>query len=206
MLKKNTYEKTNWLIIFLFGVTACENDSQVVKREYDLVNFQEALKHTAKRIGDYRQRLNSGRTSSQENISESDAQTIIAPLLNESRVLIESYGIDVMAEFGSLSNPDMVAGAISIYRMELAISSGASLSDVEQALDVTPEYQTTSSVYGCALNAAGVTVLIELARGGARYLSKQLAIKAIKKIAGKVLGPVGAAIAVLEFGDCMGWW
>jgi hypothetical protein len=57
--------------------------------------------------------------------------------------------------------------------------------------------------YDCALRAVGIDAVIELFNG---KVTKQIAKKAIRKIASRALGWVGAAWAAYEFGDCMGWY
>ena len=57
--------------------------------------------------------------------------------------------------------------------------------------------------YDCALRAVGIDAVIELFNG---KVTKAIAKKAIRKIASRALGWVGAAWAAYEFGDCMGWY
>jgi hypothetical protein len=40
---------------------------------------------------------------------------------------------------------------------------------------------------------------------GIQKLGKKGAYKLLKKIAGRTLGPIGVALAVYDFADCMGW-
>nr|WP_321232588.1 hypothetical protein [uncultured Psychroserpens sp.] len=58
-------------------------------------------------------------------------------------------------------------------------------------------------IAACALQAIGADVIVNLAIYGTKALKKHALKKAIRKIAAKFLGPIGVAIAVVEFGICM---
>lgn len=57
--------------------------------------------------------------------------------------------------------------------------------------------------YDCLLRSVGIDAVVELFNG---KVTKAIAKKAIRKIVSRTLGWVGAAIAVYEYGDCMGWY
>lgn len=57
--------------------------------------------------------------------------------------------------------------------------------------------------YDFALSAVGIDAVLELFNG---KVTRAIAQKAIRKIASRTLGWVGAAWAAYEFGDCMGWY
>lgn len=57
--------------------------------------------------------------------------------------------------------------------------------------------------YDCLLRAVGIDAVIELFNG---KVTKEIAKKAIRKVVGRTMGWVGAAIAVYEFGSCMNWY
>jgi len=202
--------KTKVLLFFLsVGLIISCTEQNETKPIYDIKKFQGVLLNSAKKINELKSKSQGSRSANGPEgptIEGADAEAIIQPLMEESRLLIESYDINLLEEFGSYDNPDIVAGALSIYRLEMLIASGATIEQINAELDAQSTYASNSDLFDCALQAAGVTILIELGRGGARYLSKQLAIKAIKKVAARVLGPIGAAWAAYEFGDCMGWW
>jgi hypothetical protein len=201
-------KKTILSIVAVILISSCE-DRVEVETTYDLSKFQKVLLQSADKINLIKSRTQKdqlvGRYGA-PTFSEEEAEEIIDPLMEESRQLIQSYGINIMEEFGSNDNPSIVSGALSIYRLEMLVASGASLEQINRELDAQNSYTTNSDLFDCALEAAGITILIELGNRGATYLSKQLAIKAIKKVAARVLGPIGAAWAAYEFGECMGWW
>ncbi|TKB99037.1 hypothetical protein [Pedobacter cryophilus] len=64
-----------------------------------------------------------------------------------------------------------------------------------------------SQIGDCAGDALGVSaVAIALQSGLNTSTGKALLSKAIRKVASRSLGWIGAAIFAYEFGDCMGWW
>lgn len=196
---------------FIFAVAliiSCTEQNEI-KPSYDIKKFQGVLLNSVEKINELKSKSQGSRLANGPEgptIEGEDAEAIIQPLMEESRQLIESYDINILAEFGSYDNPDIVSGALSIYRLEMLVASGATLEQINAELDAQNTYTSNGDLFDCALQAAGVTILIELGNGGARYLSKQLAVKAIKKVAARVLGPIGAAWAAYEFGECMGWW
>jgi hypothetical protein len=55
------------------------------------------------------------------------------------------------------------------------------------------------------MDALGVNAAVVLVNTGIQGLGKGAIIKIFKKIAGRTLGPIGIALAVYDFIDCMGW-
>lgn len=64
-------------------------------------------------------------------------------------------------------------------------------------------WTTGSQVGDCAAKAIGADLLFSFAQSGAKAWSKAAIKKAFKTIAKRALGPVGAAVAVVEFAICM---
>jgi len=63
---------------------------------------------------------------------------------------------------------------------------------------------SVNSVVDCAMDALGIPA--GLIVGSAKNLGRKALLKAARKLATRMLGWVGAGIAVYEFGDCMEWW
>ncbi|OUR91586.1 hypothetical protein A9Q87_09770 [Flavobacteriales bacterium 34_180_T64] len=64
-----------------------------------------------------------------------------------------------------------------------------------------------SQVGECAGDALGISAIAEVMRRGINTSAgKALLKKAIRKVASRALGWIGAAIFIYEFGDCMNWW
>tara|TARA_R110002073_G_scaffold108336_9_gene243611 strand:+ start:44811 stop:45632 length:822 start_codon:yes stop_codon:yes gene_type:complete len=62
---------------------------------------------------------------------------------------------------------------------------------------------TPQDWYDCLLRSVGIDAVVELFNG---KVTKEIAKKAIRKVASRTLGWIGVAIAVYEYGDCMGWY
>ena len=64
-----------------------------------------------------------------------------------------------------------------------------------------------STIGKCAGDALGVSAIAAvLQQGVGTAAGKALLKKAIRKVATRALGWIGAAVFVYEFGDCMDWW
>jgi hypothetical protein len=137
-------------------------------------------------------------------ISEEEAQSLIQPLVVQSKQLIESYGIETNSELEQTSDEDLVVSALSIYRAEVLLANGYTLEQIENDLNNQTNLRK-QDVIDCLGDVLIVGAVISGLQQGAKKLSKELAIKAIKKVAARFLGPIGAMIAVFEFSDCMGW-
>lgn len=162
-------------------------------------------------------RVNSTTRSTIEGMSEPELKLIIEPVVSSGLDLLISYGIsenEIIAEFGSLNSPDISRAALAVSQLENLANDGYVIqgfdeSDFVLAGIFIPEAHA-SEIYDCALQAAGVKVLMELASeglvAGAKKLGKKGALKLVKKVAARSLGWVGAGVAAYEFGDCMNWW
>lgn len=146
-------------------------------------------------------------------------QNIIEQVQPSSLKLIRSYGItdaEIIAEFGSLTNPAINEAAMMIAETDNLLAHGYTLDFLDSrdyvsslysscGTDAFAEVQADPTVGGCIGEAAGITVLTKALQGGLKSLGKQGALKLIKKVASKYLGWVGAAVMVIEFSECMGW-
>lgn len=148
-----------------------------------------------------------------------ELQNMINQVQSSSLSLIRSYGIsdaEIIAEFGSLTNPAINEAAMMITETDNLLAHGYTLDFLDSRDYVSSLYsslgtaayadvQADPTVGGCIGEAAGITVLTKALQGGLKSLGKQGAMKLIKKVASKYLGWVGAAVMVLEFSECMGW-
>lgn len=128
------------------------------------------------------------------NLDESEAMQLLSPHLNNSLTFFYNRGFsqaELINEFGSLDNPNIVAAADGLRKIE-AVHPDNNISN-----RMEPDY------YDCLLRAVGIDAVIELFNG---KVTKEIAKKAIRKVVGRTMGWVGAAIAVYEFGSCMNWY
>ena len=63
---------------------------------------------------------------------------------------------------------------------------------------------TWSEVGHCASHALGMDVLFSLGSSGATVWTMGVIKTAFKKVAQRMMGPIGVAIAVVDFGFCLG--
>ncbi|NCP53328.1 MAG: hypothetical protein GW817_13880 [Flavobacteriales bacterium] len=135
--------------------------------------------------------------------------------LDNSIALLNSFGVtnqDIIEEFGSLENPDIITTALASSRIEEQSQLGYYVVDFETGynystdsyVDLKGMNNTANSVVDCAMDALGIPA--GLIVGSAKNLGRKALLKAARKLATRMLGWVGAGIAVYEFGDCMEWW
>lgn len=151
-------------------------------------------------------------------LGESEAREFMLPMVQSGVELLRSYGLsdhEIIFEFGSLDSPEISRAALAITRFEDLVNDGYILDGYDDTdfiiagLFFQSAYAGGSQWYDCAIRAAGVEVLVQMGQAGISNIVKRLGkkgvIKLIGKIASRTLGYVGAAIAVYEFSDCMGW-
>ena len=152
-----------------------------------------------------------------ESMDEYELKPILEPIIFSGVELLRSYGLtdqEIINEFGSLTSPDISRAALAISQFESLANDGYTIEGFDHtdfvfsSLFVSQAF--ASDVYDCALQAAGVKVLVELAEAGlgegVKKLGKKGVQKLVRKVASRTLGWVGAGVAAYEFGDCMGWW
>lgn len=149
---------------------------------------------------------------------EEELQNIIDQVQASSLNLIRSYGIsdaEIIAEFGSLTNPAINEAAMMITETDNLLAHGYTLDFLDSQDYVSSLFssfgtsayavQADPTVGGCIGEAAGITILTQAIQGGLKSLGKKGAMKLISKVASRYLGWVGAAVMVIEFSECMGW-
>lgn len=149
-----------------------------------------------------------------ESKTEIEVKNLLYPLVDDSQELLLSYGItendlkEIFYEIGILDIND--PSLIIISEMILAIEKeNKTLAfNHNNLLGLSAfAYQQQPNIYDCALRSIGVTAVIEAFEKGIHgAVGKALLKKAIRKVAVKALGWVGAVVAVYEFGNCMNWW
>jgi len=149
---------------------------------------------------------------------EALALEYVAELESSALNLIKSYGVteaEIISEFGSLDPGKITLAAQSILATEDMIDNQQTLSifDEEdyslvalQMLGVnSANAQAQDTFGGCVADALGVYAVAEITEKGIKGLGKKGVLKIIRKVAGKALGPIGVALAVYDFADCMDW-
>ncbi|MCZ8023223.1 MAG: hypothetical protein O9294_15775 [Cytophagales bacterium] len=146
---------------------------------------------------------------------EEELLNIIDQVQPSSLNLIRSYGItdaEILAEFGSLTNPAINEAAMMITETDNLLAHGYTLDFLDDQDYLSSLYSSFGTVAyadptvgGCIGEAAGITILTQALQGGIKSLGKKGALKILSKVASRYLGWVGAAVMVIEFSECMGW-
>ena len=150
-------------------------------------------------------------------MNETEANEIVQPLIEPSAQFLQSYYEINIYEYLPAGSPKIAQiGALAI-RLKQLEDEGKSIDTtssnywfvppvemVSQANGELPTNPVNPSIFDCAMDALGVPAGLLI--GSAKDLTKAALIKAAKKLATRVVGWIGVAIAVYEFGDCMNWW
>ncbi len=146
------------------------------------------------------------------NISVQAAQNSLLPTLNEAKNYLRSKGL-TDTDIQNLITADEDGPAMSesnlipvVMQLIAEEQRRGSLTKVNFSLMFgTSAY--ASQIGECAGDALGVSAIAAVLNEGlSSAVGKKLLKKAIRRVASRALGWVGAAIFVYEFGDCMGWW
>lgn len=145
-------------------------------------------------------------------ISVQAAQNSLQPTLTEAKNYLYSKGytdadIDYLLaadeEGLAMSESDLIPAVMQLIAEEQNPSLAATF-------DYVSFFGTTahaSQIGECAGDALGISAFAGVLSAGVNSDNgRRLLKKAIRKVASRALGWVGAAIFVYEFGDCMDWW
>jgi hypothetical protein len=211
----------------LFIVTICfqactKENNYVEKRnsevELKLNAFKIALSNTKSEIIQMKQNKLasfSNKPTFNENPNFDYSTYFINSIHYPAIELIRSYGItdqEIINELGSLDSAKIVLTAQSILVAESLIDKGQTLiffepEDLSYATLGLIGIQTAfaETIGGCLLEAVGIAGLAEIVEHGIAGLGSKGVLKLLRKVAGKYLGPIGAALAAYDFAECMDW-
>lgn len=133
---------------------------------------------------------------------EAQMKSSLAPALYSSKKVLATYGISnafLKESFGSDDDPRILVAAMVLAETQSGVYNGNRASLVSAFLQTDPDKEDW---FDCAIRAVGIDAVMEMLNG---RITEAIAKKAIKKIATRSLGWVGAAIAAYEFAKCMGW-
>lgn len=186
------------LFTLSFGIISCSTDSLEDSQNESLeVDFKGILFDVQNMFNKTTTDSNSRLDPNIKYLTEDELQQYLEQNLASCVDFLRSRGFsdtELIDEFGSLNNPAIIASVDWIHKIEQVQPMTSSNTSAR----VKP-----NDWYDCLLRAVGIDTVIELING---KVSKQLAKKAIRKIVGKTLGWAGVAIALYEYGDCMGWY
>jgi len=200
------------LKLLLFGgafvIQSCQTDSigsyTSIEQELALSKFESLVRTSVPKIRRMAEKHNNlllSRSTNNESKTrtEEEAKQVLRPLIQGSKELFSAYGISESDFVEELDSEDP-----RIAMLGLALLSAKTNKEVAvnlSGLFVSSLY--AQDAYDCALRAVGIEAVVELFNG---QVTSAIAKRAIRKIASRALGWVGAAWAVYEFGDCMGWY
>jgi hypothetical protein len=145
-------------------------------------------------------------------ISVPQAQQALEPTLIQAKNYLYAKGLtDLDIQFllaADEEGPAMQESALIPIVMQLiAVEQNQNVASNVNYLSFFGSSAHASQIGECAGDALGFSAIAGLAAGSLETSAgKALLKKAIRKIASRALGWVGAAIFTYEFGDCMGWW
>lgn len=145
-------------------------------------------------------------------ISEEDANNSLKPLIQKSKEYLYGIGfteaeIQAMLIENNATEAELVPFVVALVEEEKKgnlYTQNQSWSPL--SFFSTPAYAadiTWKKAGDCALTVIGIDIFKEMATSGAKKVTVALAKKAFSTVAKKILGPVGAVIALVEFSACL---
>ena len=213
-MKKLLYTPLKWgygpniiavCLIFFIGssMLSCSDDRQIpdpVERENAKIHFKNDLVHSLPGLSDLID--NKGNGLGQKEIDR-EIQRMLGPAIQSGKRLLSTYGAGpefLTEEFGSDNDPRILTASLifaGLEDREFQRNTASLLAFLVQE----PE-NGDKDWFDCAIRAVGIDAVMEMLNG---RITASISKKAIKKIATRSLGWVGAAIAAYEFAKCMGW-
>jgi hypothetical protein len=145
-------------------------------------------------------------------INEDQAIKIIAPLVESSALYLKTqYDINVYDYFYP-GDPEIAQIGAFALRLEDAAAKGLVIDQNQLDAWLNELHLSTngnaivpqSRVVDCALDALGIPAAMIMGAVSSS-MTKAAVLKAVRKLATRVLGWVGVAIAVVDFASCMDW-
>lgn len=138
----------------------------------------------------------------------------IKPIIQESKTYLKSIGFsdkeiqDMLIE--NKSDESQLVTLVMLLVSNEVKQTETAQSAIKDPLHLlfTPIYANDNNilmrnVFDCGLEALGANVLVALGQSTAKTWSKAVIKSVFKTVAKKVVGPIGVAIAVVDFGLCM---
>ena len=210
-------------LLLLFGAMifhGCESNEaefEDFQRQEALSKFEAVVKETTPRISSIVSDHVAGLSNDvllnvkSNRQLEHKAKRIMKPLVEETKELLLTYNVteeEVTREFEDANDPRIALVGLFILAAEneekkkvavnFAQAFGTfSFAQTNELTEAKPDW------VDCMITAVGIDVAVEFLKGN---VTEAIAKKAIRKIASRVLGALGAAIAAYEFASCMGWF
>ncbi len=195
-------------LVFVFGaftLQSCEEEEIINPNEEQriaLENFKSVLEQNSSVVGSLNDDFTYNANSKGNIKSEEEALEFLKPMIESSKELFATYEVtdsDIKEVFGDSNDPRVVVVSLAILYAE---SEKGNVSVDFSALFGSSVY-AQGGVWECAGQALGFYAIAEIFAG---QVSNSAILGAFKKVAARTLGWVGLALAIYEFGDCMGYW
>lgn len=194
-----------------------EEEYKILKHEEALTSFEALVKTTTPEIKhlmeEYPADLKNPNLIDQKNAQklEKEFNYLLQPLVDETKDLLKWYNVEeeyLTKEFTNPNDPRIALVGLFLLAAESKEKQGVAL-NFAQAFGTLSYAQNTEISEAkpdwveCMITAVGIDAVVEFLKGN---VTEAIAKKAIKKIASRALGFIGAAVALYEFGSCMQWY
>lgn len=196
------------IVILVLGGVGCQREAETpeyknVERELALDGLENAFRKSGFTLA---------KTGRKGITEKGDAvRAALNPALAQSKKLLRTYGVSeefLNNEFKDPNDPRIILAGLCFLATERQDGQARSINRAH--LFDLGLFANHSFLFGaqkdwmeCLLTAVGVDAIVEFLKGN---ITETLAKKAIRKIASRTLGWIGAALAVYEYGSCMDWY
>jgi hypothetical protein len=210
--------------VFLIGAAMTLESCQSTEEEYKTLQQEEALtsfevlvKNTTPRIKHLMEEQPAIRKNpdllDQKSVQklEKEVNSLLQPLVHSTKNLLKWYEVEeeyLNQEFTDPNDPRIALVGLFLLAAESKEKQGVALNFAQAfgTLSYAQDAQLSEAKpdwVECMITAVGIDAVIEFLKGN---VTEAIAKKAIKKIASRTMGLLGAAVALYEFGNCMGWY
>lgn len=194
-----------------------EEEYKQLQQEEILLSFEALVKNTTPKIRhlmeEYPDAIRKPEIMSKKSIQELEKEVkfLLEPLVDQTKILLKWYDVGeeyLAKEFADPNDPRIalvglfLLAAENSEKQEVAINFARAFGTFSYAQDADLT-EAKQDWVDCMITAVGIDAVVEFLKGN---ITETIAKKAIKKIASRALGFIGAAVAMFEFGSCMGWY
>jgi len=180
----------------MFIAPACQSDAtDTVKYDdkYTSSNFMEALDGNIESFMEHPIVVSSG-----ENKSSMSRYDLTPELGDTSKTKIY-IDIEDSLKLVGVTTPRQILDLVAYDGAVISLINDGFYKDSR----IVSEENSRADLKNCAMEALGLDVIAMLSQSNAKKWAKKAIKKAFKAVASKFLGPVGAAIAIIDFSICM---
>ncbi|MCH3881500.1 MULTISPECIES: hypothetical protein [Tenacibaculum] len=191
----------------MFLNQSCQTDDNIFstsEKELALERFENMSKEVLPDLKISLEKMSLSNKSSNSEMNNESIEILINklnPLVNSSVELLQNYGFtndELTAEMGTVNDPKLVIIALAILKAETKNN--------EVSMNIDSFFASSmyaQDTFDCLIRSVGIDAVVDMVKG---RISKAAVSKLVRKLAKRALGPIGAAWAAYEFGDCMGWY